>query len=211
MTEAEWLACASPVALLAYLEDDGSRRKSLLYAAAVCRRQPELLTEALWNWVGVIELLASGKTDDNLDLTQVIAENEASDLAVVGPPGTRAQYSAIADAVHITWLCNSVELDQDVPISSQELEAVRRANADLVRDIFGNPFRPATLDTSWLTSTVVALARGMYGSRDFGAMPILADALQDAGCDNAEVLNHCRGPGPYVRGCWLVDLVLGKA
>lgn len=86
----------------------------------------------------------------------------------------------------------------------------RVARANLVRDIFGNPFRPATFDLAWRTSTVVTLASQMYGSRDFGAMPILADALQDAGCDNEDVLNHCRGPGPHVRGCWVVDLVLGK-
>jgi hypothetical protein len=51
----------------------------------------------------------------------------------------------------------------------------------------------------------------MYDSREFGNMPILADALQDAGCELPEVLDHCRGPGPHVRGCWVVDLVLGKA
>ena len=62
----------------------------------------------------------------------------------------------------------------------------------------------------WLTVDVLALASQMYESRDFFAMPILADALQDAGCDNADILNHCRGPGPHVRGCWVVDLVLGK-
>ena len=61
-----------------------------------------------------------------------------------------------------------------------------------------------------MTSTVVALARGIYESRDFSAVPILADALQDAGCENADVLEHCRGEGPHVRGCWVVDLVLGK-
>jgi hypothetical protein len=57
----------------------------------------------------------------------------------------------------------------------------------------------------------LSLARQMYESRDFSSMPILADALQDAGCDNDDILNHCRGPGPHVRGCWVVDLVLGKA
>ncbi|MDY3557619.1 hypothetical protein R5W23_000146 [Gemmata sp. JC673] len=62
----------------------------------------------------------------------------------------------------------------------------------------------------WRTETVLALAREMYESRDFSAMPILADALQDAGCNNEDVLNHCRGPGPHVRGCWVVDLLLGK-
>ena len=63
----------------------------------------------------------------------------------------------------------------------------------------------------WRTDTAVSLARGMYESRDFSAMPILADALQDAGCDNADILNHCRDANqPHVRGCWVVDLVLGK-
>ncbi|WP_232069915.1 hypothetical protein [Gemmata massiliana] len=79
-----------------------------------------------------------------------------------------------------------------------------------IRDIFENPFRPTVFSPEWHTDTVVALARQMYESRDFSAMPILADALQDAGCDNTDVLDHCRGPSPHVRGCWVVDLVLGK-
>jgi hypothetical protein len=79
-----------------------------------------------------------------------------------------------------------------------------------LRDIFGNPFRPVVYDPEWRTPTVLALARQMYDSREFSAMPILADALQDAGCDHAEILDHCRGPGPHVRGCWVVDLILGK-
>ena len=93
-------------------------------------------------------------------------------------------------------------------MGSDEIGA--QVEVSVIRDIFGNPFRPATLDPSWLTSTVVALARGIYEERAFDRMPILADALQDAGCDNEDVLNHCRGPGPHVRGCWVVDLVLGK-
>ncbi|HEV3436425.1 MAG TPA: hypothetical protein VG122_03635 [Gemmata sp.] len=80
----------------------------------------------------------------------------------------------------------------------------------LIRDIFGNPFCPITIDPSWLTSTVVSLASQMYDSRDFSAMPILADALQDAGCDNEDVLNHCRVEGVHVRGCFVVDRLLGK-
>jgi len=79
-----------------------------------------------------------------------------------------------------------------------------------LRDIFGNPFRPITFFPEWRTDTTVSLARTMYESRDFSAMPILADALQDAGCDNDDILSHCRGPVPHVRGFRLVDLVLGK-
>jgi hypothetical protein len=82
--------------------------------------------------------------------------------------------------------------------------------ATVLRDVFGNPFRPVAFDPAWQTDIALSLARQMYESRDFSAMPILADALQDAGCDNDDVLNHCRGPGPHVRGCWAVDLVLGK-
>jgi hypothetical protein len=86
----------------------------------------------------------------------------------------------------------------------------RAAAAGLLRDIFGNPFRPVTFSPEWRTDTAVSLARQMYESRDFGAMPILADALQDAGCEDDDILSHCRDDGPHVRGCWVVDLVLGK-
>jgi hypothetical protein len=88
--------------------------------------------------------------------------------------------------------------------------AERKEQAKLLHDIFGNPFRPASINLAWLTSTVVALASQMYESRDFSAMPILADALQDVGCENEDILSHCRQPGEHVRGCWVVDLVLGK-
>lgn len=87
-------------------------------------------------------------------------------------------------------------------------EAIQTA---LLRDIIGNPFRPVAFSPEWRTDTAVTLAHTMYESREFGTMPILADALQDAGCDSAGVLNHCRDTNQiHVRGCWVVDLVLGK-
>jgi hypothetical protein len=89
--------------------------------------------------------------------------------------------------------------------------AERAAQAALLRCIFGNPFRPVAVDPAWLTPTVVQLAQGIYDDRAFDRLPILADALQDAGCDNDDVLNHCRDDGPHARGCWVVDLVLGKS
>jgi hypothetical protein len=90
------------------------------------------------------------------------------------------------------------------------IETEKQTVATILRDIFGNPFRPVAFDPMWRTDTAVSVAQQMYESRDFGAMPILADALQDAGCDNDDILNHCRGSGPHVRGCWVVDLVLRK-
>ena len=81
---------------------------------------------------------------------------------------------------------------------------------DLLRDIFGNPFRSVEFHLEWFTSDVLLLARGVYADRAFDRMPILADALQDAGCDDDDILNHCREAREHARGCWVVDLLLGK-
>jgi hypothetical protein len=92
--------------------------------------------------------------------------------------------------------------------AAQKVE--HEAHCNLLRDIFGNPFRPIVVDPRWQTESVVALATVIYAEWAFDRMPILADALEEAGCDHADFLAHCRGPGPHVRGCWVVDLVLGK-
>ncbi len=113
--------------------------------------------------------------------------------------------------------------DVDYLVHIAEVTAVHAAGASgdystemaaqvlIVRDIFGIlPFRNLPFAPAWRTSTVVALADGIYQDRAFDRMPILADALEDAGCDNEDILDHCRGDGPHVRGCWVVDLVLSK-
>jgi hypothetical protein len=82
--------------------------------------------------------------------------------------------------------------------------------AIILRDIFGNPFRPVALDPAWRNPTVVSLAQVIYDHRTFHRLPILADALEEAGCGNAEILTHCRQQGEHVLGCWVVDQVLGK-
>jgi hypothetical protein len=82
----------------------------------------------------------------------------------------------------------------------------------LARDIFDNPSRHVAFSPDWRTDTAVTLARTMYEAREFSAMPILADALQDAGCDSDDILSHCRDANQvHVRGCWVCDLVLGKS
>ncbi len=91
---------------------------------------------------------------------------------------------------------------QDIPVE---------AGLSYILDILGAEFDPVPFVPTWRTEAAVGLAAGMYGSRDFTLMPVLADALEDAGCTQPDVLAHCRGPGPHVRGCWVVDLVLDKA
>jgi hypothetical protein len=94
----------------------------------------------------------------------------------------------------------------EYPLSTSE----RAAQANLLRCIFGNPFRPVAFDPAWRTEAVVGLARGMDDAHDFAALPVLADALEDAGCADAELLAHARGPGPHARGCHVIDHALGR-
>jgi hypothetical protein len=96
-------------------------------------------------------------------------------------------------------------------------EGESTAQCDLLRDIFGNPFLPVFLDPAWQTPTVLALATAAYENRLLPAgtleparLAVLADALEDAGCGDTEILAHCRSGGEHVRGCWAVDLLLGK-
>ncbi|HEY1378110.1 MAG TPA: hypothetical protein VGF55_15015 [Gemmataceae bacterium] len=85
----------------------------------------------------------------------------------------------------------------------------------MLHDVIGPlPFRPVAVDPAWLAwnhGTVPAIARRVYDERAFHDLPILADALEDAGCTDADILAHCRQGGEHVRGCWVVDLILGKA
>lgn len=95
---------------------------------------------------------------------------------------------------------------ETVPNTSDE----GAAQGVLLRDIFGNPFRPVSPNSAWLTDTVLSLAQDIYDKQAFDRLPILADALEEAGCDDADILGHCRERGNHVRGCWPIDLLLGK-
>jgi hypothetical protein len=86
----------------------------------------------------------------------------------------------------------------------------RRGQCELLLCIFGNPFRPVVLDSAWRAPTAVMLAQGIYVERAFDRLPFLADALEDAGCTSKELLDHLRAPGPHARGCFALDLLLGK-
>jgi hypothetical protein len=102
---------------------------------------------------------------------------------------------------------------QDRKKTDEASEAEAQLQVAILRDIFGNPFCPVSLDPtclSWHDGLLVSMAQHMYDSRDFTDMPVMADALEEAGCSDQEILSHCRQPGPHVRGCWVVDLILGK-
>jgi hypothetical protein len=104
------------------------------------------------------------------------------------------------------------------PDGGPRKEAEHAAQANVVRDIFGNPFRPLAIDRGRLTPTIVSLARAAYDERmmpqgllDPARLAVLADALEEAGCDNEEVLSHLRLQGAsHYRGCWVLDLILAR-
>jgi hypothetical protein len=114
----------------------------------------------------------------------------------------------IASSQGVAWMVAETTLR----FAQQALDAVRKVQEQhiLIRCIFGNPFRPVAFDSRWRTEDVLGLARGIYEDRAFDRLPLLADALMDAGCDDQQVLGHCRSEGPHARGCWVVDLALGK-
>jgi hypothetical protein len=157
--------------------------------------------EPVWRASKDDERAALAPTHTALALAMVIAWREAQKAAYYASSNAYLDFASI-----INPGAGTSDAGFGTTQASEE-----RGQCDLLRDIFGNPFRPVACDPAWRTSTVVALASQMYESRDFGAMPILADALQDAGCDSDDILDHCRdAKATHVRGCWVVDLVLGK-
>ncbi len=213
MTEAEWLKCEDLTPMLKLFNTDAHKRKlRLLACACVSSLMPlvKLVPDQVQAGLDELERYADGmstkaalkRVRERMEKAQASTpfERTTADDFVCFAVKFTAQEKGCFKAVKYSASIWGWGTSAHVPLP----------HFDLLRDIFGNPFRPITFAPDWRTDTAVALARGMYESRDFGAMPILADALQDAGCDNEDVLNHCRGGGPHVRGCWVVDLVLGK-
>jgi hypothetical protein len=189
-----------------------SDRKLRLFGVACCRRVWTLLTEECCRHaVEVAERLAEGGVPHEERAT---ACGTVAGVLLSLPAGVPASLRAAYDAA---WnVAGAPERHSPLMAAAKALAAeaggteAAEYQAELLRCIFGDPFRPAAIEAAWRSDTAQALARQMYESRDFSAMPILADALQDAECEDAELLGHCRGPGTHARGCWVVDLVLGK-
>ncbi len=205
MTEEEWLACEAPELMLELLQGKVSDRKLRLLGCWVQYSWLQDLSDARSRVaLGVSERFADGlATEAELDdATHDATEAFRAAVSLYGPEDKRVRGAELA-----LWAAFPGRAHNKAAVVWTGDEATAIA---YIRDIFGNPFRPITLEPSCVTSTVASLARKMYGTRDFSAMPILADALMDAGCSNETILEHCRGPGPHVRGCFAVDLCLGK-
>jgi len=230
MTEAEWLACDDPQKMLESLREKASSRKLRLFAVGCCRGIWHRLTDERSR--NAVEA-AERSTEEEIvgrSLDPMRQQAIAASLAVRERTSARYACTAANCVLNVSsiWkIANSAAYIAALGAARQASVAVkvgtrrggggtpaakreRNRQASLLRCIFGNPFHPVALDRTTLTPTVVSLAQAVYDEAAFDRLPILADALEDAGCTDAEILAHCRGPGPHARGCWVVDFLLGK-
>jgi hypothetical protein len=215
-----------------------SRRQMTLFACACCRNIADLMNDdRSRRAVEVVERHADGRAGDAelaaareaaLDAYDTFLERgKTSNLPSpylpeadqAGPWRFAAQAAAAltqspaeaVDAVLRAAMAVATEWDDAARAAAMAGAAARVA---VLRDIFGNPFRPVRVDPSWLRwndGTVPRIAQRIYHEDRFEDLPILHDALLDAGCDDEELLAHCRTSDGHVRGCWVVDALLGKS
>jgi hypothetical protein len=241
--KSEWLACTDPQKMLAYLWGRARARKQRLLVCACCRRIWHLLSdESARHAVEVAERYTDGLIGDRewsdvyyaLSEYHATTENDPAEYVAATAvltlsvqflsPGfhrfiTRGVFNAMRAGARV-FSSATGEFDSSDDCSMR-MAREKTEQAVVVRDLFGNPFRPATISPAvlaWNDAVIVRLAQAAYderhlpaGSLDNSRLAVLADALEEAGCTDADMLDHLRSPGPYVRGCWPVDLCLGKS
>lgn len=215
MTEEEWFATLNPLALLDHLHGKPSWRKMRLASVACCRRMQHLLVdERSLRAIETAELSADKLLGKNDDLVSI--EERASSIV---NEGLELGHNPINDAAYCAAVCLAVwapaEWGTRQVFQYSTPFVSRMEQLQILACVFAVPHRQRRLQLSfypsWRTSDVMLLAQGIYDDRAFDRMPILADALQDAGCDCEDLLNHLRDISlTHVRGCWVLDLVLGK-
>jgi len=231
VTEQEWLQSddlESMLGCLGKVECSRLRLKRIrrrlfrLFACACCAGLSNLIPS---RWapagVNVAERIADG--DSCAEERKAIMR----DLAMVSWKGISEQERDARAAIGFL-LEHERHFDHTIAYSSAEgaaqfisharsstFSAESKHQVRFIHDIFGNPFRPLPkIDPPWLAwngRTIPTIAQAIYDDRAFDRMPVLADALEEGSCDDDEILNHCRQPGVHVKGCWVLDLLLGKA
>jgi hypothetical protein len=230
MTEEEWVACTDLGVLLSFLGDKLDRRW-LLACSGLAHLRWSSLDRRTRDAVRWLECHADGRHPGGLNLKQAIAITGTDPAGFDGIPEddrdalvrrsramcqelriTEAEYSS-PERRRVASLLRQASHRVAVAVDHW-LGHEQEAAAVVLRDIIGNPFRPSPpLPESvraWNDSTATRMAQGIYEDRAFDRLPILADALLDAGCEDEELIRHCRSEGLHVRGCWAVDLILGK-
>lgn len=230
MTGQEWLACPRAELLLRAVADCTSERKLRLLSAALCQSIRHLMSDKRSRQaVRVARLSVDGWADLEACMT---AREEAAQVPHVGPhavelaaqaarltlgkmgPRNVAAIFQLTDAAIAAQVGERPSLRKNPSLLEQirkgAVEENERIAVQLIREVFGNPFETVPFDARWRTLNVRAIAEAIYAGPAFEQLPILADALEEAGCTSAAVLDHCRGKDKHLRGCWVIDLLLGK-
>jgi hypothetical protein len=240
MDEQQWLSCDYPPTMLTFLKRRASKRKLRLFSVACCRRiWPLIGEERSRAAVLVAERFADGDaTSEELQAAMEDAKAVWLSTGIEEPAwtcflactpdvaGLHASGRAV-DAVAFHQLGNARRTGNRIDDGQAYCQPIRNeeqaAQCRLLRDIIGNPFRPLPPRKgkraweerrmhwlNWNDATIRHMAESIYEERAFDRLPILGDALEDAGCNEAEILDHVRSDGSHVRGCWVIDLLLGK-
>jgi hypothetical protein len=226
MTEAHWLTHTDPMPMLEFLRGKTSDRKLLLFACACCRRVWDAIP--LGGCQGAV-LAAEQYCDGLIDHNELEAAHAAAQFNLdygfgKGFLGRKAEErSCKAPAVAASCTAShagdglSAARATALTLAKWDGGVANPRRCDLLRDVVGNPFRPPEFDPSLRSDLVFDLAGGAYEKRDrhsgrlnYVRLVVLADALEEEGCTSTAILTHLRSPGPHVRGCWALDLVLGK-
>jgi hypothetical protein len=225
MTERDWSTCNDPLRMLTALRGKATPRKLRLLACACCRRLYEgKLADAR---SGAAVETAERYADDLAGKEGLVAARRAATAAretswrakravwwtTYGRPQAAIRAMLNGEAPP-SWRLDSANPrgqrgNPGGPLAPRDMAVV----CDLFREILGNPFRSTAVDPAWRSwngGIVAALARAIYDERRFADMPLLADALEEVGCTDAAILSHCRSSGAHARGCWALDLLLGK-
>jgi hypothetical protein len=227
MTEEEWLNCSDPEPMLEFLPEDLSHRKLQLFECACCRRIWNLIPPYHRRTVEVSERFADGLATETelVQSYQITRDTPADHEGDFDPTAEGDDYDPFvvpwpSQAAGATAFTPGGWDEQDASFWAAALAAwtrprqvyteERNAQAHLLRCIFGNPFRPIQFKPEWRTATVKNLAETIYNERTFDCLAILADAVEEGGCTSGAILDHCREPGPHFRGCWPLDLILGR-
>jgi hypothetical protein len=240
MTEQEWITCAEPTKMLEFVREKVSKRKWSLYMCGGCRYIAHLFFDPKSQMaVEVRERYADGQAgQDEMDRAAYYAESPTfgyhfePTFWTSYPDEDRASLHRLVEMGALSssalsggeWRVNEAVRDKLLAAAHLAegychliLESIPKVDwpgPSLCRCVFGNPFRPPSplppTVLAWNDSTVRRMAQGIYDDRSFDRLPILSDALLDAGCDDEELIGHCRSEGPHVRGCWAVDRILGK-
>lgn len=236
-TEEEWRSCDLPHRIFRLFKGEQvSRRKALLLASAFLRRQWEWPDVVPCRWaVEVMERQADEvvQPDEARAAAVAIQEARLQATSVMGGMWWQASSDSSDQYLDDAWVTaqstaeamviaagrlvrKMTGLPEDRPEDEHRADE-ERAQCDLIRCVLGNPFRSVILDPAWRNPTVVTLAHAAYQERELPSgtldpvrLAVLADALEDAGCTDPDILSHCRQSNEHCRGCWLVDLLIGK-